>query len=126
MIKAYKIKRGKKTLAYTNYEGVIDEYRCPGLTGRILNDGDGENHSNTLRKVYLYISSYYGVDPQGAVIYRKAEGDKVQEDQSEKVRKTRLLHTWIRQSKLEKLITTRRYIKKSGARNIIRKNPKLL
>ncbi len=104
VIKAYKIKGGKKTLAYTNYEGVIDEYRCPGLDRpEILNDGDGENHSNTLRKVYLYISSYYGVDPQGAVIYRKAEGEtkykKIKAKKSEKNTFTSYVDTTVKAGK---------------------------
>lgn len=76
VVKAYKKVRGKYKLAYTSYNKDYYDYSCRGLgVPDLLNGGDGENYSNSLKCIYLYHQSYSGVDPTSVILYRKAKGD---------------------------------------------------
>lgn len=76
VVKAYKRGSGKYKLAYTSYNRDCYDYCCRGLgVPELLNEGSGEDYTNSVNCIYLYHHSYSGVDPTSVILYRKEKGE---------------------------------------------------
>lgn len=60
----------------SSYEDGSVEYDTVGLAKpELLNNGEGENHENSKSKIFLYLQCIGGLEPTGAVLYRKSSED---------------------------------------------------
>lgn len=76
VVEGYKKSFGHLKCVCTTYEDGSIEYETAGL-GRpaLLNNGEGENHTNSKDKIYLYVQCYTGVEPTGGILYRKGSDE---------------------------------------------------
>lgn len=73
IIDGYSKKHGSMKVAYTSYQGGAVEYNTVGLARPVLlNGGYGEFYTNSKDEIYLYVECYEGIEPEGAVLYRKS------------------------------------------------------